>query len=79
MYQVNHRHVILTFDEDLRYIYLLRRELLKPLMDEGVRLIQEFFEEKVKVTPDIIADHHTFGSTFMIIFRIPGCVSNGKQ
>ncbi len=48
-------------------------------MDEGVRLIQEFFEEKVKVTPDIIADHHTFGSTFMIIFRIPGCVSNGKQ
>lgn len=63
VYQVNHRHVILTIDEDLRDIFLLHRELLKPLMDEGVRLIREFFEEKVKVTPGIIAGLHTFGST----------------
>ncbi|UOQ86668.1 IS91 family transposase [Gracilibacillus salinarum] len=63
VYQVNHRHVILTIDEDLRDIFLLHRELLKPLMDEGVRLIREFFEEKSKVTPGIIAGLHTFGST----------------
>ncbi len=63
VYQVNHRHVILTIDEDLQDIFLLHRELLKPLMDEGVRLIREFFEEKVKVTPGIIAGLHTFGST----------------
>lgn len=62
MLQVNHRHVILTIDEDLRDIFLLHRGLLKLLMDEGVRMIREFFEEKVKVTPGIIAGIHTFGS-----------------
>lgn len=60
--QVNHRHVILTIDEGLRDIFVLHRELLKDLMDEGAELIKEFFEKKAKVTPGIIAGLHTFGS-----------------
>jgi hypothetical protein len=31
-------------------------------MDEGVRVIKEYFEKKYKVTPGIIAGLHTFGS-----------------
>lgn len=62
VYQVNHRHVIFTIDEGLRDIFLWHRELLKPLMDEAARLISEYFQEKVKVKPGIIAGLHTFGS-----------------
>jgi len=60
--QVNHRHVILTIDEGLRDVFLLHRHLLKDLMDEGAKLIKEFFEKKAKVTPGIIVGLHTFGS-----------------
>lgn len=62
VYRVNHRHVILTIDEGLRDIFLWHRKLLKPLMDEAARLISEYFEDKVKVKPGIIAGLHTFGS-----------------
>ncbi|QQK74237.1 transposase [Salicibibacter cibarius] len=62
VFQVNHRHVILTIDEGLREVFLLHRELLKMLMDEGARLLKEYFEKKKKVTPGIIAGLHTFGS-----------------
>ncbi|MDC3418699.1 hypothetical protein [Aquibacillus salsiterrae] len=55
VYQVNHRHVIFTIDEGLRDIFLWHRELLKALMDEAARLISEFFQDKVKVKPGIIA------------------------
>lgn len=60
--QVNHRHVIFTIDEGLRDIFLLHRHLLKPLMDEAAKLIQDFFGKKAKVKPGIIAGLHTFGS-----------------
>lgn len=62
VFQVNHRHVILTIDEGLRDVFLRHRHLLKEFMDEGVRLIREYFEDKHIVTPGIIAGLHTFGS-----------------
>jgi len=60
--QVNHRHVIMTIDEGLRDVFLLHRHLLKDLMDEAAKLIQNYFKKKAKVTPGIIMGLHTFGS-----------------
>ena len=60
--QVNHRHVIFTIDEGLRVIFQKHRKLLKDLMDESVRIIQEWFKKKFKVIPGIIAGLHTFGA-----------------
>ncbi|TCP16620.1 transposase-like zinc-binding protein [Scopulibacillus darangshiensis] len=62
VFQVNHRHVIFTMDEGLREIFLMYRKLLKPLMDEAVEVIQDWFKKKFKVTPGVIAGLHTFGS-----------------
>ncbi len=42
--QVNHRHVVFTIDEGLRVIFQKQRHLLKPLMDEAVRIIQDWFK-----------------------------------
>ena len=46
----------------MRDIFLKHLKLLKVFMDEGVRLIQTYFENKHHVTPGIIAGLHTFGS-----------------
>ena len=62
VFQVNHRHVIFTIDEGLWDVFLLHRKLLKPFMDEAVRIIKEHFQKKHKVTPGIIAGLHTFGA-----------------
>lgn len=62
VFQVSHRHMIFTIDEGLREIFLKHREMLKGFMDEAVRVVQEHFEEKHKVTPGVIAGLHTFGS-----------------
>ncbi len=61
-YQVIHRHVIFTIDEELRVVFAKHRHLLKDLMDEAVALIQKYFKKKYKVTPGIIAGLHTFGA-----------------
>jgi len=60
--QVNHRHVVFTIDEGLRIIFRKYRQLLKPLMDEAVGIIQGWFKKKFKITPGIIAGLHTFGA-----------------
>jgi hypothetical protein len=60
--QVNHRHVVFTIDEGLRVIFQKHRQLLKPLMDEAVRIIQDWFKKKLKVTAGVIAGLHTFGA-----------------
>ncbi len=60
--QVNHRHVVFTIDEGLWPIFQKHRNLLKGLMDEGVRVVQEGFEKKQKITPGIIAGLHTYGA-----------------
>lgn len=62
VFQVNHRHVIMTIDEGLREVFLKHRGLLKEFMNEAVRIVKEYFEKKHKVTPGIIAGLHTFGS-----------------
>ena len=61
-YQVIHRHVIFTIDEELRTVFARKRELLKELMDRSVKLIQDYFLRKNKVVPGIIAGLHTFGA-----------------
>ncbi|HWR44842.1 IS91 family transposase, partial [Sporomusa sp.] len=61
-YQVMHRHVVFTIDEELRPIFAKHRYLLKELMDRSVKLVQEFFQRKSKVMPGIIAGLHTFGA-----------------
>jgi hypothetical protein len=62
MFQVCHRHVIFTIDKGLRNIFLQHREMLKPFMDEAVKLVQGWFKKKFRVTPGIIAGLHAFGS-----------------
>ncbi|MED3816168.1 transposase [Priestia megaterium] len=62
VFQVNHRHIILTIAEGLRDVFLKHRKLLKEFMDEGARFIREYFEKKHKVNPGIIVGLHTFGS-----------------
>jgi hypothetical protein len=62
VYQVNHRHVIMTIDEGLRDVFLRHRNLLKDFMNEGVRIVKNYFEKKWKATPGIIAGIHTFGA-----------------
>ncbi len=62
MFQVNHRHVVFTIDEGLRVILQKHRKLLKDLMDEAVRIIQEYFKKKLKAIPGVIAGLHTFGA-----------------
>src|SRR5690606_14654699 len=62
VFQVNHRHVVFTIDQGLWEIFLRHRKLLKPYMDEAVKLVKSYFEKKLKVTPGIIAGLHTFGS-----------------
>lgn len=61
-YQVIHRHVILTIDEELRNVFAKKRELLKDLMDCSTKLIQDYYMRKCKVVPGIIAGLHTFGA-----------------
>lgn len=61
-YQVMHRHVIFTIDEELRIVFAKHRFLLKELMDRSVQLVQEYFQKKSKVTPGIIAGLHTYGA-----------------
>lgn len=60
--QVTHRHVVFTLDEKLRIIFQKHRFLLKGLMDEAVCIIQDWFAQKYKVTPGVIAGLHTFGA-----------------
>jgi len=62
VFQVNHRHVVFTIDEGLWEIFLKHREMLKEYMDEAVRIVQEWFQKKMKLTPGIIAGLHTFGA-----------------
>ena len=52
-YQVIHRHVIFTIDEELRVVFAKHRYLLKDLMDEAAGLIKRYFWKKHKVTPGI--------------------------
>jgi len=61
-YQVIHRHVIFTIDEELRVVFAKHRFLLKDLMDRSVKVIQDYFQKKFKVMPGIIAGLHTFGA-----------------
>ena len=60
--QVNHRHVVFTIAEELWIIFLQKRELLKDFMNEAVRIVQDWFKKKYKITPGIIAGIHTFGA-----------------
>ncbi|MFT9488020.1 MAG: hypothetical protein ACH0QD_11740 [Tepidibacillus sp.] len=60
--QVTHHHAIFTMDEGLWPIFLKHRKMLKDLMDGAVRKVQEWFQKKLKVTPGIIAELHTFGA-----------------
>ena len=43
-------------------MYFTSSKIVEALMDEAVRIVQEWFEKKHKVTPGIIAGLHTFGS-----------------
>jgi hypothetical protein len=60
--QVYHRHVVFTIDEGLWDVFLMHGYLLKDYMDETVRVVQEYFQKNLKVTPGVIAGLHTFGS-----------------
>lgn len=80
VFQVNHRHVIMTIDEGLWDILKKHRNLLKEFMDEAVRIVKEYFEKKHKVTPVIIAGLHTFGSrmNFNPLVHMLGMKKSGK-
>jgi hypothetical protein len=84
VFQVNHRHMIFTIDEGLREIFQRHREMLKEFMDEAVRVVQEHFEKKHKVTPGVIAGLHTFGSKLNfnphvhMLVTMGGMTANGE-
>ncbi|MCS7464688.1 transposase [Paenibacillus doosanensis] len=84
VFQVNHRHVVLTIDEGLWSVFLMHRKMLKAFMDEAVQIIKEHFEKKHKVTPGIIAGLHTFGSRLNfnphvhMVVTMGGMKSNGE-
>lgn len=63
MYRTIHRHVVFTMDEGLRSIFAghYRQALLKGLMDEAARLMNDWFV-KQGMTPGIVVALHTFGS-----------------
>jgi len=60
--QVHHRHVVFTIDEGLWDVFLVHRHLLKAYRDEAVRVVQDYFQKKLKVTHGVIVGLHTFGS-----------------
>ncbi|WP_424955040.1 IS91 family transposase [Effusibacillus lacus] len=59
---VPHRHVVFTMDERLWPLFCLKREMLKALMDEAAKLLQDWFLDRYKVTIGIVMGLHTFGS-----------------
>ena len=78
MYRSNHRHVVFTIDEGLRSIFAgkYRKKLLKKLMDEAARLLNEWFK-KCGFKPGIVSALHTFGSKLEFNPHIHMLVSMG--
>ena len=76
-YQVIHRHVVFTIDEELRIIFEKHRQLLKGLMDSAAELLQDYFWKKHKVRPGIITGLHTFGSRVQFNPHVHALVTMG--
>lgn len=65
MLNVSHRHMVFTIPEELRDVFLKKRELLRILPDMAAQVLKNFFKERSKkeeYIPGIIAVIHTFGS-----------------
>jgi hypothetical protein len=77
MYNMPHRHIMFTMPEELWEIFLKRRELLKDLMDEAVKLLKEWFEKREKVEVGIMAGLHTFGATMIFYPHVHVMVTEG--
>ena len=61
---VAHRHAVFTIPEELRYVFLKDRSLLKCLPDLAAQVIKDWYKgisKKKEYTPGIIAAIHTFG------------------
>lgn len=85
MYRSIHRHVVFTMDEGLRPIFAgdYRQVLLKGLMDEAARLMNDWFD-KQGVKAGIVVALHTFGSKLEfnphihMLVTMGGVTSDGK-
>ena len=62
-FDVKHRHVVLTIQDELRHLFKTNRELLKVLMDCAILAIAQVMRWKLgkEVTPGVIAVLHTYG------------------
>lgn len=62
-FDVKHRHVVLTIQEELRPIFKADRKLLKVLMDCAILAIAQVMKWTLgkEVTPGVIAVLHTYG------------------
>jgi hypothetical protein len=61
---VPHRHAVFTILEELRYVFLKDRKLLKCLPDLAAKVVKDWYKSKSKkkeYTPGIITAIHTFG------------------
>lgn len=63
MFDVKHRHVVLTIPEELRSVFYDDRTLLKVLMDCAITAISNVMEWKLKfkAVPGIVVVLHTYG------------------
>lgn len=63
MFDVKHRHVVLTIPEELRSVFYKDRTLLKVLMDCAIRTVSDVIEWRLnyKATPGIVVVLHTYG------------------
>ena len=63
MFDVKHRHVVLTIPEDLRSVFYEDRTLLKVLMDCAIRTVSDVMEWRLnhKAVPGIVVVLHTYG------------------
>lgn len=63
MFDVKHRHVVLTIPEELRSVFYEDRTLLKVLMDCAIRTVSDVIEWRLnyKAIPGIVVVLHTYG------------------
>ena len=76
MYNMPHRHIMFTMPEELWEIFLKRRDLLKELMDEAVKLLKKWFGNK-GVEVGIMAGVHTFGAAMKFYPHVHIMVTEG--
>jgi len=78
-FNVKHRHIVLTIQDELRPLFEANRKLLKVLMDCAILAIAQVMEWTLgkEVTPGVIAVLHTYGKDMKWNPHIHALVTEG--